>query len=243
MALPKVTSVTPNGGSPSGGTAIVIAGENFTGASSVVIGGIAATAVVAVSATEITATTGSAANSTGQGYASGTYDTIVTATGGVSAAVEGDVYIYYVAQTAKSENLRTSETVPVGSIKVAGTYPAGSPVSYKKFAGAETLKFPLLGAYSNFDYIEVEANLAEIEGAPKPKFFLEDSIDGGATWSKTEGLAESAEVVAGTPLLGKGNMAEKEFGPLLRLAVKSAAAGGMAGTFTVLTQRSSVLRK
>lgn len=242
MALPTVTSVTPNGGPPTGGTAIVIAGTNLTGATSVKLGGLAATSVVVVSATEITAKTAASPNLTG-GYNTGPVDTLVTTPGGVNVGALGDVFVYWPGQTNKKENQRTYETVPVGSVKVAGAYPLGSPVSYLKFVGAETLTFPLQGSFSAFDYIEVEANLAELEGAPKPKLFLEDSIDGGATWNKTEGFAETAEVVAGTPLFTKGNMAEKEFGPLLRIAVKSAAAGGMAGTFTVAAQTSAALRK
>jgi len=54
---PAVTSVTPSSGSVSGGQAVVIVGEGFTGATDVEFGGIAATSVVVVDDTHITAVT------------------------------------------------------------------------------------------------------------------------------------------------------------------------------------------
>ena len=54
---PTVSSVSPNFGSTLGGTAITITGANLTGASSVTVGGVAATTVVVVSPTSITAFT------------------------------------------------------------------------------------------------------------------------------------------------------------------------------------------
>jgi hypothetical protein len=57
LALPAVTSVTPNTGLIAGGTAVTITGASFTGATAVTFGGVAATAVTVVSDTSITATT------------------------------------------------------------------------------------------------------------------------------------------------------------------------------------------
>jgi hypothetical protein len=54
---PTLTSVSPNSGPTTGGTAVTIAGTNFTAGSTVTFGTAAATNVVVVSATEITATT------------------------------------------------------------------------------------------------------------------------------------------------------------------------------------------
>jgi hypothetical protein len=51
---PRVTNVTPLTGNA--GTQITITGENFTGATSVLIGGVAATSFIVVSPTQITAT-------------------------------------------------------------------------------------------------------------------------------------------------------------------------------------------
>ena len=57
IALPTISSVSPNVGLTTGGTAITITGTNFTGASSVTVGGNPATSVVVVSGTSITAVT------------------------------------------------------------------------------------------------------------------------------------------------------------------------------------------
>src|SRR5215475_2910806 len=52
-----VTSVTPNTGLAAGGTAVTIAGTNFTGATSATFGGTAATSFSVVNSTTITCTT------------------------------------------------------------------------------------------------------------------------------------------------------------------------------------------
>jgi hypothetical protein len=54
-AVPAVTSVNPSIGSDSGGTTVTITGTNFTGATAVAFGSIAATSFNVVSATQITA--------------------------------------------------------------------------------------------------------------------------------------------------------------------------------------------
>ena len=56
-ALPTITSVSPPSGSTAGGTPIKITGTNLTGATSVTVGGVAATSVVVLSPTSITAVT------------------------------------------------------------------------------------------------------------------------------------------------------------------------------------------
>ena len=54
---PAISSVSPATGSTAGGTAITITGTSLTGATSVTVGGVAATSVVVVSATSVTAFT------------------------------------------------------------------------------------------------------------------------------------------------------------------------------------------
>jgi formylglycine-generating enzyme required for sulfatase activity len=54
---PTLTSVAPNSGPTSGGTAITITGTNLTGATSVTVGGVAATGVTVVNSTTVTAVT------------------------------------------------------------------------------------------------------------------------------------------------------------------------------------------
>jgi hypothetical protein len=85
--VPSVTSLAPNSGPTTGGTAITVTGTGFvTGATVVIgqgsgpeIGAIAATDVVVVSPTELTAVTGGGAKA-------GTWSLFVTTPGGTSAA-------------------------------------------------------------------------------------------------------------------------------------------------------------
>jgi len=81
----SISSVSPSFGSATGGTAITIVGRNFTGATSVKIGGIAATSFVVASATSITAVSpiGSA----------GAKDVLVTTPAGTATLVGGFVLI------------------------------------------------------------------------------------------------------------------------------------------------------
>lgn len=57
MAAPTVSAISPTAGTTLGGTAVTITGTNFTGATGVTIGGVAATSVVVVNSTTITAVT------------------------------------------------------------------------------------------------------------------------------------------------------------------------------------------
>jgi len=77
--LPVVTSVSPASGSIGGGTAITIGGINFTGATSVLVGGSLCTSLVVVNATTITCVT--------PAHAGGTFDVIVTTPAGSSSGV------------------------------------------------------------------------------------------------------------------------------------------------------------
>jgi hypothetical protein len=57
VVVPTVSSVSPNNGATTGGTAVTITGTNFAAGATVTFGGTAATNVVVVSGTSITATT------------------------------------------------------------------------------------------------------------------------------------------------------------------------------------------
>jgi hypothetical protein len=65
-----VTSITPNYGSPAGGTVVVIVGTGFVAGATVVIGGVAATSVVVDDGTSITCVTGA--------HAAGVVSAVVT---------------------------------------------------------------------------------------------------------------------------------------------------------------------
>jgi hypothetical protein len=95
QAPPTVTSVSPDSGPTSGGTAMTLTGTGFVTGASVVVGqgtgprtgAIPATNVVVVSPTEITATTGGRAKA-------GTWNLFVTTPGGTSPPNMGDDFTY-----------------------------------------------------------------------------------------------------------------------------------------------------
>jgi formylglycine-generating enzyme required for sulfatase activity len=84
VPAPTVSSVSPASGSTFGGTAITITGANLTGASSVTVGGVAATSVVVVSSTSITAVTPAGA--------AGAKNVAVTTAGGTASLTNGFTY-------------------------------------------------------------------------------------------------------------------------------------------------------
>ncbi len=83
---PTVSGVSPNSGSSAGGSTVTITGTNFTMASTVSFGTVAATSVTVNSPTSITAT--SPAGSTGP------VDVTVTTSGGTSATSYADQFTY-----------------------------------------------------------------------------------------------------------------------------------------------------
>jgi hypothetical protein len=84
-AVPTITSVFPPSGPTSGGTQVVLTGTNFTGATGVSFGGMAASFTVN-SATQITATT--------PADTAGTVDVRVTNASGTSVPGVGDQFLY-----------------------------------------------------------------------------------------------------------------------------------------------------
>ena len=86
-----ISSVTPNSGATAGGTAITITGANLTGATSVTIGGVAATNVVVLSSTTITAVTPAGTV--------GAASVAVTTPGGTATATNAFLYIAVVVPT------------------------------------------------------------------------------------------------------------------------------------------------
>jgi hypothetical protein len=82
---PTVASISPAVGLASGGTVVTIAGANFSSASTVSFGGVAATAVTYVNGTTLTATAPAG---------TGTVDVTVTDAGGTSATSTADQFTY-----------------------------------------------------------------------------------------------------------------------------------------------------
>jgi hypothetical protein len=83
---PTVTSVSPNTGTPAGGTSVTVTGTSFTGSTAVHFGANAATTFTVDSNTQITATSPPGA---------GTVDVTVS-NGGTSATSPADQFTYAV---------------------------------------------------------------------------------------------------------------------------------------------------
>lgn len=94
-AAPTVAAISPASGPTGGGTAITITGANFTGATAVSIGGIAANSFTVVNDTTITATTGA--------HAAGVVDVAVTTAGG--AGTGSGLYTYVEVQTVPTKTI------------------------------------------------------------------------------------------------------------------------------------------
>jgi hypothetical protein len=85
-AVPAVSFVSPNTGSPAGGTSVTITGTGFNGATAVTFGGTAATSFSVNSSTQIVATS--------PARAAGATNVRVTGPGGQSAVVTADQFTY-----------------------------------------------------------------------------------------------------------------------------------------------------
>jgi putative transposon-encoded protein len=85
---PSVTSISPSSGTTAGGTTVTITGTNFTGATEVLFGSVAATSFAVDSATQITAVS--------PAEPAGAQDINVTTPGGSSPATVDDEFTYTV---------------------------------------------------------------------------------------------------------------------------------------------------
>ncbi|MES2597722.1 MAG: cadherin domain-containing protein [Verrucomicrobiota bacterium] len=90
---PALTSIAPVSGTTAGGTSVVITGTNFTGASSVTIGGTAVTSYTVDSNTQITATTAA--------HAAGASSVVVTTPAGANAA--NTLFTYIIPNVAPTD--------------------------------------------------------------------------------------------------------------------------------------------
>jgi len=123
VSPPTVTSVTPASGPSSGGTSVVIAGTNLTGASAVSFGGTAATTFTVNNPSAITATA--------PAHAAGAVDVTVTTAGGTSATGAGDQFTYIGPPTVTSVTPSSGPTAGGTSVTITGT----------GFTGASAVKF------------------------------------------------------------------------------------------------------
>nr|WP_246670128.1 IPT/TIG domain-containing protein [Bradyrhizobium stylosanthis] len=122
VAAPTVTSISPTSGPATGGTSVVITGTNFSGATAVTFGGVAATGFNVDSGTQITATAPAG---------SGTVDVRVTTIGGTSAVSAADQFTYIAAPTVTSISPTSGPTAGGTSVTITGT----------NFTGATAVSF------------------------------------------------------------------------------------------------------
>jgi len=128
---PTVTSLSVTSGSTAGGTATTITGSNFTGATAVTFGGIAATSVVVVNATTITCVT--------PAHAVGAVAVEVTTSGGNGTLASGFTYGAVPA-------VPTVTSVSVTSGSTAGG--TATSITGSNFTGATTVTFGGIAATS-----------------------------------------------------------------------------------------------
>ena len=134
---PAIASLSPTTGSTAGGTSVVITGTDFTGATAVDFGAVAATGYVVDSDTQITATS--------PAQALGTVDVRVTTPSGTSANTAADDYTYIPPPVVLLGSWGTglSHTVEAGSdrllVFVAGYESGSSPTLSAVTYGGQAL--------------------------------------------------------------------------------------------------------
>ena len=115
-AGPTISSVSPATGSTAGGTAITITGTSLTGATSVTVGGIAATSVVVVSSTSVTAVTPAGTV--------GAKNVAVTTPNGTATAT--NAFTYFAPPTISSVSPATGSTAGGTAITITGAALTGA---------------------------------------------------------------------------------------------------------------------
>ncbi len=129
--FPIVAGISPSRGGTSGGTTVTITGSDFSGASSVTIGGVPATGVTVVSQSEITAVV--------PAHGPGTVDVVVTTPNGTSAVSCADQYRfgtptgagYWIADVT-GDVFACGDTSPLGSLSQLdpSSPPGGANAAY-----------------------------------------------------------------------------------------------------------------
>jgi hypothetical protein len=119
--LPTVTGISPNNGPTLGGTQVTITGANFTGATSVTIGGTAATFVTVVNPTTIKATT--------PAHVAGTVDVVVTTPPGSGTGT--GLFTYFITPVVTGMSPNVGPAAGGTSVTITGS----------GFTGATGVKF------------------------------------------------------------------------------------------------------
>jgi subtilase family serine protease len=110
---PTVTAISPTSGPTSGDATVTITGTNFTAASTVNFGSIAATSVVFVSSTSLTAVT--------PAESPGTVDVTVATTSGTSTTGIADEYTFVAAPTVTGVSPASGLSLGGNTVTITGT--------------------------------------------------------------------------------------------------------------------------
>ena len=131
VAPPTVSSVSPNNGPTSGGTAVTITGTNFVSGATVTFGSAAATNVVVVNSTQITATTPAGA--------AGAVTVTVTNVGSQSGSLANG-FTYVVRPTVSSVSPNSGVAAGGTSVTITGTnFAAGATVTFGSTAATNVV--------------------------------------------------------------------------------------------------------
>ncbi|MFZ3005439.1 MAG: IPT/TIG domain-containing protein [Phenylobacterium sp.] len=130
VAAPTVISLAPSSGPAAGGTSVVLAGANLTGATAVKFGATNATSFTVDSATQITAVSPAG---------SGATNVTVTTTGGTSGTGAGNVFTFISAPTVSAANPAVGATAGGTSVVLTGTNLTG--VTTVTFGGTNATSF------------------------------------------------------------------------------------------------------
>jgi hypothetical protein len=139
-SAPTVTGISPANGPIAGGTAVTIAGTNFTGATSITIGGIAPTAVTVVSATSITATT--------PAHAAGAVSVVVTTPAGTGTGTNLFTYTASVSVLPTVTAVSPNTGPPAGGTSVTITGTNFTSATAVMFGGAKAAFFTIVSTTS-----------------------------------------------------------------------------------------------
>jgi len=136
-AVPAITSLSPSSGTSAGGTSVSVTGSNFTSASAVTFGGVAASSFTVNSATSLTATS--------PPLPAGSYGVTVTTPSGTSAS---STFTVSAASLPTLSSLGTSSGTTAGGTSVAltGTNFTGAIGVY--FGGVPASSFTVSSATS-----------------------------------------------------------------------------------------------
>jgi subtilisin family serine protease len=130
---PSVSGLSPDMGPVTGGTSVIVSGSDFSGATAVTFGGVAASRFVVLSGTRIRATT--------PARPEGTVQVEVTAPGGRSADTLADDFTYVAAPTISSLSPDSGPTAGGTSVTIEGS-------GFVKLSGATAVTFGGVSATS-----------------------------------------------------------------------------------------------